>query len=123
MYYGNTARTLTIKPTIYSLNRAESKEKHFNLRKEFIKVRYIFESIFATMFFLSLMMVLPVKDYSTFVFTRKLLEFALFGSLLCFGIKNYHFLKGSAFFTLIALLPGINILFALFVFLCKSSKN
>lgn len=117
MYYSNNAKILYFNNEIVKSHN--SKNKYRKLRKEFLKVRYIFESIFVTGFFLLLTAIVPFKGSNSLLLIDNLLKFGLFGSLCCICIKNYYFLKGSGIYTILMLIPGVNILLFLLVFAVK----
>jgi hypothetical protein len=123
MYYSNAAKQLNISNKVYNLNKVKHRDKFLISPKEFLKVRYIFESIFVTLFFLSLIIIVPFKDSDSLLSIRKIFQMGLLGSLSCVMIKNYYFMKGSGVYTLLMLIPGVNILLFFFVYCTKKMQK
>ncbi len=123
MYCSNAVKQLNINNKVYSLNKIRNKDTFLISKKEFLKVRYIFESIFVTLFFLSLIIIVPFKDSDSLLSIRNIFEIGLSGSLSCVMIKNYYFMKGSGVYTLLMLIPGVNILLFFFVYITKRMQK
>lgn len=122
MFYSNT-NTIGVKQNSINLSNINKISTLGMDKKSFLRVRYLFESVAVTALYLAMLAIFPAASLTGFIIFKEVITIGLIGALLCVIIKNLYFMKGSGLYTILMILPIINLLFFSLVLAIKYSQK